>query len=76
MRGVKDRLEDGQGRLRLAMATLEASSPEAVLARGFAVVRRADGTAVRDAGTLAAGDRVEMVFAKGGASASIEETRP
>jgi exodeoxyribonuclease VII large subunit len=75
VRGVKDRLEDGRRRQRLAMATLEASSPEAVLARGFAVVRRADGSAVRDAAALAPGENVDMVFAKGGASASIEEVR-
>ncbi|HOX33723.1 MAG TPA: exodeoxyribonuclease VII large subunit, partial [Spirochaetales bacterium] len=64
----------------LASRELEAMSPEAVLARGFAVVRPAQGgaaggDAIRDAASLAAGQEVEIRFARGGAAARVEEVR-
>lgn len=62
-------------RLEIATRELEAMSPEAVLARGFAVVRRAGapGPALRDAASLAGGDELEITFAKGRARAKTLE---
>ena len=57
-------------------ARIQALSPLAVLGRGFALARREDGAVVRDAGEIAAGDRLELVFARGGARAEVLETLP
>jgi len=55
-------------------AGLEALSPLAVLARGFALARRADGSIVRDAAVLSTGERMELRFARGGARVELLET--
>jgi exodeoxyribonuclease VII large subunit len=52
---------------------LGALSPVRVLERGYAVVRRTDGTVVRSAGQLAAGDSVDVQLAKGRVGAVVEE---
>jgi exodeoxyribonuclease VII large subunit len=67
-------------RLELAARELAAMSPAAVLARGFAVVRPVSasggaGQAIRDSSALAAGEELEITFAKGGARANILEVR-
>ena len=54
------------GRLRGAAARLEALSPLAVLGRGYAVCWNSARTAViRDAATVAAGERVRVTLARG-----------
>jgi exodeoxyribonuclease VII large subunit len=58
-------------RLALAQRGLDAVSPLAVLARGYAVVTTADGTVVMDAGQLAAGDAIEARVGKGRISAVV-----
>jgi exodeoxyribonuclease VII large subunit len=74
-RGLKEALDSRRHRLELARTGLEASSPDAILARGFAVVRRpGDRKAIRDSGELAAGAGIDIRFARGGAKARIEET--
>ena len=72
---MRDSLIRASHRYDLAVTSLEASSPRAVMARGFAVVRRADtGKAVRSSRDLASRDAVSLQFASGSASAIIEET--
>ncbi len=51
---------------------LEGLSHKSVLARGFAMVHRADGTLVRAAKELAAGDEIELTFADGDQKAVID----
>src|SRR5262249_6355831 len=55
-------------------ATLGALSPLACLDRGYAIVRRDDETeaVVREAGTLAVGDPLRILFARGEARARVE----
>ncbi|MDI3299165.1 MAG: exodeoxyribonuclease VII large subunit, partial [Bacillota bacterium] len=65
----------GRRRERLAAvgARLEALSPLAVLARGYAIVRRErDGAVLRAAGDVAAGETVEAVLARGRIHARVE----
>ena len=50
-------------------------NPAAVLDRGYAIVATGDGTIVADAAQVAAGDRVALTFARGGADATIGRTR-
>jgi exodeoxyribonuclease VII large subunit len=91
LRRAGDRLAGAGQRLRFALAVrvrqaraaleraagrLDALSPLACLARGYAIVRRggADGPVVREARALAAGDAVALVFARGRARATIDAT--
>jgi exodeoxyribonuclease VII large subunit len=70
------RISETRHRLSLASGLLSASSPEALLARGYAVVRRReDGAIVKNAGMIASGDLVDMRFARGAASGRIEEVK-
>ncbi|GBD26466.1 Exodeoxyribonuclease 7 large subunit [bacterium HR30] len=69
------RLEYGRQRLRALADRLTALSPLAVLDRGYAIVKhRPSGQIIRDARGLAAGDIVEMQFARGRAAALVRET--
>lgn len=56
-----------------AAAALQLLNPLRVLERGYSVVRDADGRIVADAAGLAAGDRVDIRFARGAARARVED---
>jgi exodeoxyribonuclease VII large subunit len=55
-----------------ALALLD---PARVLARGYSIVRSADGRTVRAASALATGERVSLEFGRGSADALIERLR-
>ena len=57
------------------VARLRAVAPQATLERGYAIVIDDRGHAVRDGAALAAGERVDLRLARGGAGARIEEVR-
>ena len=53
---------------------LQALSPLATLARGYSIVRQVpELTVVRDSRQLAAGDRLELTFQRGGAFCRVEK---
>lgn len=56
---------------RLA-AKLDALSPLKVLGRGYSIALDAGGRAVKDAGRLSPGERLELRFSKGSASCLVE----
>jgi exodeoxyribonuclease VII large subunit len=56
-------------------ARLQGVSPLATLARGYAIVR-AGGEALREAATVAPGDRLEVELASGALGARVEDVRP
>ena len=58
-------------RVDLAQRTLQTASPLATLARGFAIVTRADGTLVRDAAAVAPGEQIEARLAHGRLHAEV-----
>lgn len=62
-------------RLRLSenAAKLQSLSPLAVLARGYAVASRADGSVVRSANALQSGETIKLRFADGTASCVVKE---
>jgi exonuclease VII large subunit len=65
-------------RVRLAgtAARLDALSPLAILARGYAAVRRADdGRLVSDPAAVAPGDSLDIRVARGEIAARVEATR-
>ncbi len=63
-------LAEDLARLSLGLAHLD---PAAVLERGYAIVRRPDGSVVRASAGLRAGDALELSFAQGGATARVEK---
>jgi exodeoxyribonuclease VII large subunit len=69
------RLDAAAARLAHAGAALDLVSPQAVLARGFAIVTGPDGAIVRDAGALSAGDAVSVALSSGGFAATVVHTR-
>ena len=86
----RERLERDRARLRAAPllllerrrvaldqagARLQALSPRATLARGYAVVR-SGGSALREAAAVAPGGRLEIELASGGLGATVTEVRP
>jgi exonuclease VII large subunit len=72
-RAVTDRVERGQADITHLRARLAALSPGATLERGYAVVRAADGSVIRDSGALALGERLDIRVAQGRFVASVEE---
>ncbi len=63
-------LGENLARLSLGLAHLE---PAAVLERGYAIARRADGSVVRSSAALHAGEPLELAFAHGGATVRVEK---
>ncbi len=70
MRAELSRLEH---QLDLAQRTLHTASPLATLARGFAIVTRADGTLLRDAAAVAPGELIEARLANGQLRARVTD---
>jgi len=64
-RAVRERLTHSVQRLALAQRALDAVSPLATVQRGFAIVRRADGTVLTDASAVAPGEEIEANLARG-----------
>jgi exodeoxyribonuclease VII large subunit len=60
-------------RARTVSARLQALSPRGVLARGYALVRLADGRLARSGGELVLGEQVEIELLRGGARATIAD---
>jgi exodeoxyribonuclease VII large subunit len=72
---AEGRLHRAGQRLALAQRALNAVSPLAVLARGFAVVTRADGSLVTEASAVRPGDEIEARLARGALTARVTGTR-
>lgn len=69
-RGLQERRE----RLGLAVARIEALSPLAVLARGYAICRRQrDGAVVRDPSQVAVGEAVRVLLQRGELGCTVQE---
>lgn len=66
-------LEVRAAKLRALAASLNQLDPLRVLARGYTLALAPDGRAVRDAGALQSGDRLQLVFARGKAAATVDE---
>nr|WP_277620453.1 exodeoxyribonuclease VII large subunit [Chromobacterium sphagni] len=70
---AKDRLlERRQQQLAQLSATLAAFNPEAVLARGYAIVQKQDGQAVKNPAELRNHEKVTLRLAEGSTEARIE----
>jgi exodeoxyribonuclease VII large subunit len=68
---------DGRKRtLALAAGRLDAMSPLAVLQRGYALARRADGHVLVDAAQVEPGDSLEVKLARGRLDCRVQSVRP
>ena len=74
-RGMSEYLSRRSHRVDLALRTLQTVSPLATLARGFAIVTRADGTLVTDARSVPAGEEIEARLASGRLRAKVTGSR-
>ena len=75
MRAHSRRLESLGARLAAVGAQLRAFDPRNTLARGYAIVRAPGGAIVRDAGQVAAGQRLTLAFARGEVLADVAQVR-
>lgn len=66
-----NKLKQSERDLQGKMAELNAVSPLATLARGYAIVKDKKGKVIRDAATLAAGDKISVRLHKGEFSAQV-----
>ncbi|MFV0283340.1 MAG: exodeoxyribonuclease VII large subunit [Castellaniella sp.] len=67
-------LQRRHGRLDAVLAALDALDPHRVLGRGYALVRRADGSLVKNALDLNLNETVEIEFGQGRAQAEVTRT--
>ncbi|MCB0879068.1 MAG: exodeoxyribonuclease VII large subunit [Thermoleophilia bacterium] len=72
-RVLRVRLDERGARLTAAVGRLRALSPTAVVERGYAIVRGADGRVVQGVGDVAAGDQVQVAVAHGTLHATVDE---
>jgi exodeoxyribonuclease VII large subunit len=70
-RAASERLLRLEQRLALAQRALDAVSPLATVRRGFAIVKRSDGTVLTDAATVAIGEEIEASLARGSLTARV-----
>jgi exodeoxyribonuclease VII large subunit len=70
---ARARLEDARRRLGLAAASLDAMSPLAVLARGYALAQDERGRVLRSARGVSAGDAVRVRLSEGSLRCRVEE---
>lgn len=69
------RFKRERARVETGIAALAHLDPAQTLARGFSVVRDANGALVRDSGDVSVGQTLEIEFAQGGASTRVERLR-
>lgn len=65
------RLAESSALLGKRAAELDALSPLAVLGRGYAIARRVDGRAIRDAREATVGDEISLTLQRGKLNASV-----
>jgi len=69
--GAADKLRRAEEQLNLQREKLKNLSPFFPLKKGYAIVKKADGKAVKTAAGLRAGDRLSLQFSEGGAEAAV-----
>ena len=69
--GAADKLRRGEEKLNLQREKLKNLSPFFPLKKGYAIVKKTDGKAVKTAAALRAGDLLSLQFAEGGAEAAV-----
>jgi exodeoxyribonuclease VII large subunit len=68
-------LSEPKRRLGALSAALDAMSPLAVLGRGYAIPQREDGSVLRSAADISAGDKLTVTMGDGAIDCRVEEVR-
>ncbi|MFI5292495.1 MAG: exodeoxyribonuclease VII large subunit, partial [Candidatus Limnocylindrales bacterium] len=68
-------VQDARAGISAAQASLAALSPFATLERGYAIVRRPDGSVVRAAASSGVGDALDVRLADGSLDVRVERVR-
>ncbi|MGA1474239.1 MAG: exodeoxyribonuclease VII large subunit, partial [Prochlorothrix sp.] len=76
VQAMRQQLRQEGFRCRSLGERLTGLDPTAVLQRGYAVLRRESGEIVRDAETVATGDRLRIQVAQGVVTVRVEEAEP
>lgn len=71
---MRERVTDAKHRIALRVIALENGNPQAILERGYSMVRTADGAILRDAAEATAGTALEITPARGRLTARVQET--
>ncbi len=71
---IRNKLQAGRSSLQVTMAKLDGSSPLKIMSKGYSAVISGD-KAVKSAGELKNGNKVQLVFADGRAQAEITEVK-
>jgi exodeoxyribonuclease VII large subunit len=73
MASIKSCLQTERARFELAVGKIDALSPLAILKRGFALCRDADGAILKDATDVSCGDSVTVTLALGGLDCEVKK---
>jgi len=71
---MQSRIDHARRQFGLSAAALDAMSPLRVLERGYAIAQTADGTIVREAAAVSAGDELRVRLWKGALDCRVEST--
>ncbi len=71
-RAAKSRIQRSRDRLGTSAATLQALSPLEVLARGYSVTRRPDGSVIHQANQLQTGEIITTTLADGDVTSEVQ----
>ena len=73
---IRRALDRRSSRLQALSRSLSGLSPVAILERGYAIARTADGTAVREHNQVAVGDALDVKLHRGSLDVRVEKTMP
>jgi exodeoxyribonuclease VII large subunit len=73
---IKSFLQQARSRMQGMVGRIDALSPLAILQRGYAICRDAEGQIVKEADRLNVGERVEVILARGGLDCQVENIKP
>ena len=72
-KNMQDKLKDLRTRIAQNVTILENASPQTIFNRGYSMVTDKNGQIIRDAAQVNAGDKIEIVPAKGKIKATVDE---
>jgi len=75
IKNMDDKIKDIRNRIKSSRDILESSSPEAIFKRGYSMVRRKDGSLIRNANQVSADELIEITPAQGKILAKVTESK-
>ncbi len=72
-KNMQDKLKDLRTRIAQNVTILDNASPQTIFNRGYSMVTDKNGQIIRDAAQVNAGDKIEIVPAKGKIKATVDE---